>query len=405
FLIYLSTTLIKDKDSKSVGLIGVAKDITEFKQAEAVLRKKEYMLTQSQSLAHIGSWGWDLKGPIEWSDETYRVYRVSRETFIPTAESLISLIHPEDRSLMQKWLEANIEGKSAHNLEFRIIIPDGSVRIINGTGDLICDSDGKPLYMAGTVQDITERKLAEKELIEAKEKAEQSNKLKTEFLAQMSHEIRSPMNAVISFANLLKEDLSKDLTPDQLEYFEGIDSAGHRLIRTVESILNASELQVGTYLPDFTDIDLIGEILKRIISEYNILTEDKGLKFNFISNIGEAVIHGDKYSIYQLFVNLMDNAVKYTPKGSISINVEKDKDAPEVKVTIEDTGIGISQEFMGQMYEPFTQEDKGYSRRYEGNGLGLSLVKKYCELNGITIEVESKKGIGSKFTLIFAYKK
>jgi signal transduction histidine kinase len=110
----------------------------------------------------------------------------------------------------------------------------------------------------------------------------------------------------------------------------------------------------------------------------------------------------DKESIYQVFVNLMDNAVKYTQKGSVSINVEKNEDAQEVKVTIEDSGIGISQEFLDKMFEPFTQEDRGYSRRYEGNGLGLSLVKKYCELNGITIQVKSKKGIGTKFELIFS---
>lgn len=100
----------------------------------------------------------------------------------------------------------------------------------------------------------------------------------------------------------------------------------------------------------------------------------------------------------------MDNAIKYTHKGSVLIIVEKNKVAPEVNVTIEDTGIGISQEFMDQMYKPFTQEDRGYTRSCEGNGLGLSLVKKYCELNGITIEVESKKGIGSKFILNFACK-
>ncbi len=258
-------------------------------------------------------------------------------------------------------------------------------------------------YVSSQVARVIERKRVEQELIISKEKAEQSDKLKTEFLAQMSHEIRSPMNAIISFANILREELDEKITPDLKEYFDGIDSAGHRLIRTVDMILNSSELQIGTYEPIFTEIALLGEIITRIENDFNIPLTEKGLKYNFISNINEAIVHGDKYTIYQLFVNLVDNAIKYTKQGSILMKVEKNEQL--IKVSIEDTGIGMSEEFMTKMYLPFTQEERGYSRSYEGSGLGLSLVKKYCDLNGITIEAESKKGIGTKFTLIFTEKK
>ncbi|MDP2039364.1 MAG: HAMP domain-containing sensor histidine kinase, partial [Ignavibacteria bacterium] len=239
----------------------------------------------------------------------------------------------------------------------------------------------------------------------AKEKAEQSDKLKTEFLAQMSHEIRSPMNAIISFANILKEEFEEKVTPELKEYFDGIDSAGNRLMRTVDLMLNTSEMQVGTYVPFFVKVKLISEILDNVKSDYSKLILDKGLEFSFTSDVPEAVVDVDKYSIKQVFVNLIDNAFKYTKTGSISVKVERNKDMKFVKVTIEDTGIGMTEEFMTRMYKPFIQEDGGYSRRFEGNGLGLSLVKIYCELNKIEINVESKKGIGTKFTLLFAESK
>ena len=145
-------------------------DITERIRAESKLREEEYMLSQSQRLAHIGSWSWEMTGPFKWTDETYRIYGVSRETFVPTPESLINLIHPEDRRAMQNWLESKDTEQSIHNIDFRIILPDGSIRFINGTGDVLCDSENRPIYMAGTVQDITWRKQAEVELQKKEDK-------------------------------------------------------------------------------------------------------------------------------------------------------------------------------------------------------------------------------------------
>ncbi len=256
--------------------------------------------------------------------------------------------------------------------------------------------------LVGTVHDITERKRFEEELIRAKEKAEKADKIKTEFLAQVSHEIRSPMNAIVCYAYLLKEDLTGKITPELIEYLDGIDSAGRRLIRTVELILNASEMQIGTYEPSFVEFGLVNEIIERIKADFKSQIEEKGLIFNFYSDVTDAVIFGDKYSIYQIFVNLLDNAVKFTDEGAITIKVERSENNQDIYVIIEDTGVGMSQEFIDQTFQPFTQEDEGYSRKYEGNGLGLSLVKGYCDLNKITLEIQSKKNTGSRFKLIFA---
>jgi PAS domain S-box-containing protein len=166
--IFVETTnsFIKGKDGQSY-VLSIVRDVTARRQTEAVLQQKEFLLSQSQRLANIGSWGWDLKGPIEWTDETYRVYGLSKETFTPSVDSLITLVHPEDRPAMKLWLEACRAGQSPKPLEFRTVLPDASVRYISGTGDMIYDAENKPVYMAGTVQDITGRKLVEEALKES----------------------------------------------------------------------------------------------------------------------------------------------------------------------------------------------------------------------------------------------
>ena len=145
------------------GVVASFTDITERKRAEEALREREHSLSESQRIAHIGSWVWDLTGPIEWTDETYRIYGVSPETFTPAVESLVDLVHPEDRPAMQRWIEACGAGQSPDDLEFRAILPDGTIRWLSGRGELTYDTENAPTYMAGTVQDITERKLAEED--------------------------------------------------------------------------------------------------------------------------------------------------------------------------------------------------------------------------------------------------
>jgi two-component system, sensor histidine kinase len=234
------------------------------------------------------------------------------------------------------------------------------------------------------------------ELNIAKEAAEKSDLLKTEFLAQISHEIRTPLTAIMSYIDLIEHDLKGKVDPELAEGFGVIYSSSERIIRTIELILNMSELQLGAYEPLIQYIN-IESCLEEITTSYKKKLKEKGLSLliNVEKEIPEVKL--DKYSFMQVLTNLFDNAYKFTSRGEISIHVNKDGE--RVKITLIDTGIGITEEYLKKIFEPFTQEEQGYSRKYDGNGLGLSLTKKYCELNNIDMNISSEKEIGTKVIL------
>jgi len=277
---------------------------------------------------------------------------------------------------------------------------DGSVIYIRESARSVTDEEGNILYYEGSVEDITSKKIIEKELIEAKEKAEASLKLKSDFLAQMSHEIRTPVNSILSYTGLLKDELKNTLPQDLQLSFDMINNGGRRLIRTIDMILNMSELQTGTFEAQKAPVHITQEILKPLIGEFRPIAQSKGLKLEMINktNKKELIVLADSYSLTQTFANLIDNAIKYTQEGEIGIKIYQD-DKKGLNIEVADTGIGISKEFLNNIFDPFTQEEQGYTRKFEGNGLGLALVKNYVKLNGFTISIESEKGEGSVFKI------
>jgi PAS domain S-box-containing protein len=262
----------------------------------------------------------------------------------------------------------------------------------------------KKRFVIATLRDISIQKEAEKNLIEAKEKAEKSDRLKSEFLAQMSHEIRTPINAIVNFSSLLKMDLDEKLDEENKMCFSAIESSATRLMRTINLILNMSEIESDTYEPNFEQIDIAKQIIEPIQTEFKYVAKEAGLEFIFINEVPSTkTLKVDNYTMSQTLSNLVDNAIKYTNEGKVEIKFYTTGD--QYIIDVSDTGIGISQRYLPMLFDKFSQEDQGYTRQFEGNGLGLALVKEYCEINNADIQVESVKGMGTKFSIILTDEK
>ncbi|MGE5431875.1 MAG: PAS domain S-box protein [Syntrophomonadaceae bacterium] len=314
----------------------------------------------------------------------------------------MDMVVPEDRPSVEKQMKLLLKEGSLRNIESKFVRQDGKEFPVEFSAGLVYDSSGRPHSFTSVARDITGRKQDEEELLLAKEKAERSDKLKSEFLAQMSHEIRSPINSILSFSSLLEEELDGKMPEDLETSFSIIRNAGKRIIRTVDLILNMSEIQTGTYELLPKKFDLMKDILEKLHMEFSHQAREKGVELELENRTGknDVRVFADEYTVGQIFNNLVNNAIKYTEKGKISVCIEQNKNE-DLVVSIYDTGIGISEEYLPNLFKPFSQEQQGYTRKYEGNGLGLALVKKYCEMNNLSIEVDSKKGVGSVFKVIF----
>ena len=238
----------------------------------------------------------------------------------------------------------------------------------------VLDDNGKVKHYVMQLLDISEIKRVQKELVEALNKAEESDRLKSAFLAQMSHEIRTPLNVILTSIPLIADEVSNE-DEDLKIILDSVKSAGRRLQRTIDMILSMSSVQSGNYKATFEKFDIIPD-LQNMVNEFKSLGDDKGLKLKFTFDDDSAFITADRYTVNQVFQNLINNAIKYTLKGYVEVYVKNLKN-DKVKIEIRDSGIGMSQEYLQKMFMPFSQEDSGYKREFEGNGLGLALVKKY----------------------------
>jgi len=199
---------------------------------------------------------------------------------------------------------------------------------------------------------------------------------------------------------LVEDQLEEYADKDLMECFGLIRKSGDRIIRTTDLLLNLSEIQVGSYQKRINVFNLADEVLRKIYEKYLYTVDEKKVTLEFIIETPNSSILADAFTVEQIFIQLLDNAFKYTPTGKILIRVTENPDN-KIIAEVKDSGIGISDEYLEKLFTPFSQEQMGYTRRYEGNGIGLALVKEYCKLNNATIKVESSKGKGTSIMVVF----
>jgi PAS domain S-box-containing protein len=401
----------RDEEGKPLLMSGTHQDISERKKAEEELTIQRHFFEQMFRQSSISTQILDSEG---WCE---KINPKLTELFGVKPENIEGRVYNifKDEAIKRGGIIPHLErtffeGKAA---EWEVLFDIGLAADSQGIkvkekkkmwyynwSYPILDKDGIVSKVIIQHSDITARKQVESDLIKAKEKAEESDRLKSAFLTNMSHEIRTPMNGILGFTELLKEpNLSSD---DLQDYIQTIQISGARMLNTINSIVDISKIESGLIGVDIKETNLNEEI-ELTYKFFKPEVEIKGLQFLFKNGLptNEAIIKTDNEKVYGILTNLVRNAIKFTFDGSIEFGYKKKGEYLEFFV--KDTGVGIPQNQHGIIFERFRQGSESYNRGYEGSGLGLSISKSYVEMLGGEIWVESEEGLGSTFYFTIPY--
>ncbi|MBY0571596.1 MAG: response regulator [Burkholderiaceae bacterium] len=372
--------------------------------AQLKLEEREEILRQSQEVGRIGSYSFDLNTfRFESSPNMDEIFGLTPDTD-KTYDAWLKLLHPSDLEDERKTMREVRLNSGTFRREYRIIRPtDGAERWILAIGKMNKPDEQQPMRVMGIVQDITEQKQHEAELMKAKELAEAANVAKSLFLASMSHEIRTPMNGVIGMTELV---LETELNPQQREYVNMIKASADSLLVLINDILDSSKIDAGKIDLESLNFDLF-RVLDEVIKPLGLQAEKKGVELilDIQPDICRFVI-GDAGRLKQILLNILGNAIKFTTKGEIIVQVrytQHERRQADLYFNIIDTGIGIAEDKIRSIFDLFSQADNSITRKYGGTGLGLSISSRLVELMGGTLSVESKVGIGSKFSFTLPF--
>lgn len=360
--------------------MGTVTDITDRKAYEDSLRESEERLRIALDAGNIGVWDWDIKKNIlSWTENVYKIHGVSPKTFLVNFENFSRLIHPDDQEHVQRCIRESVEGDAPFQIEFRIITPAGDTRWIHTSAQIMHDREGNAARMLGATMDITARKELEQE--------------KSDFLSMASHELKTPLTSLKIFVDLLESHMPQDSKTKMEYYLYRITEQMNRLGDLINDLLDVSRIETGK-LKLNREKFRIDELLFDTVESIRPSANDRKIVFK---NRTRTVVNADRYRLYQVIINLLTNAIKYSPKGK-EIYIEVKKVRNSVTVSVQDSGIGISRDKQKKIFDKLYQVSDPVERTYPGLGLGLYISKEIIERHRGKIWVESQgKGRGSTF--------
>ena len=368
----------------------------EVRTRTAELARSEERFRSLAAASPIGIFQFDAGGSAIWANQRWSDL-ISLAPGESLGERWFRTLHPEDREeILRCWAEER--DNDDLDTEYRILRRTGEVRWVQTRSRPMRDADGRITGYVGTGVDVTERRLEAEELLRAKEAAVTGSRSQSEFLATMSHEIRTPMNAVIGMTTLL---LDGDLAPEQRDSLETIRSSGESLLGIINQVLDFSKIEEQKLVVEERPLDL-HDCVQRILEMFAPLADAKNLLLQ--GEVAKGVpryVSSDGTRLRQILVNLVGNAIKFTERGAVKVRVGADPGEDgrvSLRFEVQDSGIGMTSDEVGHVFEAFRQGDSSTTRRYGGTGLGLAISKRLAELLGGTLTAESGSGVGSTFT-------
>lgn len=389
-------TISEVRQADDTVFVGVFNDMTPIFEARSALNQNQERFALAMAGTNEGLWDWDLgSGKVYYSNRVGDLFGLDEDLGPPDA--WFNCIHPDDREPYRRSLIQHLKKETPFfSIDYRLSGPGN--RWVRHRGLGLRDENGRVYRMAGSVGDITEAKQAEAKLHESLAQAEAANKAKSDFMASMSHELRTPLNAIIGFSEMIHGQLLGPAgQPKYVEYAGDIMASARHLLDIITDILEMARLEAGhaEFHPEPLDMGAVIDASLRLLNQR---ISHSGLSIT--PKIAQSLppVLGDERRLKQVMINLVGNAIKFTPKGGQIIVEAKPVLSGHLMVRVIDSGVGIAERDIPRAMAPFTQVDSVLARRYQGSGLGLPLAKAFIELHGGNLELSSQLGKGTTVT-------